>query len=92
MHKLTIKCTNVNKIIQDAADNFKKANKDAKVTADVYRAGITWRAKLDISMDLLDGDVLAIMNFITERRRKQWEQLHKKEDQHGCNDDQSESS
>lgn len=92
MHKLTIKCTNVNKIVQDAADNFKKANKDAKVTADVYRAGITWRAKLDISMDLLDGDVLAIMNFITERRRKQWEQLHKKEDQHGRNDDQSESS
>ena len=92
MHKLTIKCTNVNKITQDAADNFKKANKDAKVTADVYRAGITWRAKLDISMDLLDGDVLAIMNFITERRRKQWEQLHKKEDQHGSDDNQGESS
>ena len=74
-YQLTIKCTNSDKIIQDAAANFKQINKDAKVNSDVYRAGITWRAKTDITVDLLKGDVIAILNFITERRRKQQEQL-----------------
>ena len=83
---LAIKCTHLHKPLWDVAENFKKANKDAKVTFDTYCAGINRQTEVEIKMDLLEGEVKAVLDCITERRRKMRESVKGNDD--GRNDNQ----